>query len=47
VEEEKNADGIVRKLKMVKDSPQGLLVMDQELGQRGPAPAVPSEGAGG
>jgi len=47
VEEERNADGIVQKLKMVKDSPQGLLLMDQELGQRQPAPAAPSEGAGG
>lgn len=34
VEEEKNADAIVQKLKMVKDAPHALLMMDRELGQR-------------
>jgi ferritin len=39
VEEEKSADAVVQKLKMVKDSPQGLLLVDQELGQRQAAQA--------
>ena len=34
VEEEKQADGVVQKLKMVKEAPHGLLIMDRELGQR-------------
>lgn len=34
VEEEANADAIVRKLKLVKDSPEGLFMMDAELAQR-------------
>ena len=39
VEEEANADGIVQKLKMVKDSPGGLFMVDKELAAR-PAPAL-------
>jgi ferritin len=44
VEEEKNADGIVQKLKMVKDAPHGLLMMDSELGQRQPPAPGGAEG---
>ena len=40
VEEEATADGIVQKLKMVKDAPYAIFMIDQELGQR-PAPAGP------
>jgi ferritin len=35
VEEESTADQIVKKLEMVASSPQGLYMMDRELGQRG------------
>jgi len=34
VEEEKSADEVVQKLKRIGDSPQGLLLLDRELGQR-------------
>lgn len=34
VEEEASADRIVHRLEMVKDNPQGLFMMDNELGQR-------------
>lgn len=34
VEEEANAILIVEKLKMIKDAPQGLLMLDKELGER-------------
>ena len=34
VEEEANADEVVQKLKMIKDAPQGLLMLDGVLGQR-------------
>jgi ferritin len=34
VEEEKNASHIVERLRMVGDSPQGLLLIDRELGSR-------------
>jgi len=34
VEEEKNADEIVQKLRMIKDSPHGLLMLDRALGER-------------
>jgi len=34
VEEEKSADEVVQKLKMVQDAPHALLMMDRELGQR-------------
>ena len=34
VEEEKNADELVRQLKIVKGEGQGLLMLDRELGQR-------------
>jgi len=34
IEEEKNADTIVQKLAMIKDAPQGLLMLDKELGAR-------------
>ncbi|MFH0826268.1 MAG: ferritin [Candidatus Omnitrophota bacterium] len=34
VEEETNASLIVEKLKMIKDAPQGLLMLDKELGER-------------
>ncbi len=35
VEEEASADEVVQKLKMIKDSPQGLLMLDRELARRG------------
>ena len=34
VEEETSADEIVQKLKLIKDSPNGLFMLDKELGQR-------------
>jgi len=34
VEEEKSADDIVQKLKMVQDAPAALYMMDKEMGQR-------------
>ncbi len=34
VEEEEQTDAIVQKLKMIKDSPQGLLMLDRALGER-------------
>lgn len=34
IEEEANASEIVAKLKLIKDSPQGLFMMDSELGAR-------------
>jgi ferritin len=34
VEEEKSADDIVQKLKLVSDAPGGMYLLDQELGQR-------------
>ncbi len=34
VEEEESADEVVQKLKMVKDAPDGLVLLDNELGQR-------------
>ena len=34
VEEEKNADGIVQQLKMIGDSPHGLIMLDRALAQR-------------
>jgi ferritin len=40
VEEEATASRIVDQLKMVGDSPQGLFLMDRELGQRGPEAAA-------
>lgn len=38
VEEEANANSVVERLKMAKDSPGGLFIIDQELGKRQPAP---------
>ena len=35
VEEESTADGIVQTLRLIKDSPQGLLMLDSKLGGRG------------
>jgi len=43
VEEEKNAAGIVGKLKLIKNSPQALYMLDKELAQRVFTPPV-SEG---
>jgi ferritin len=34
VEEESSADGVVQKLKMIKNAPEGLFLIDRELGQR-------------
>jgi len=49
VEEEATAQAVVEKLKMVGDNPVGILMMDQQLGQRTPAPADAGDGgdAGG
>ena len=35
VEEEATADAVVQKLKLVKDAPGGLFMLDRDLGQRG------------
>ena len=35
VEEEASADGIVQKLRLIGDSPNGLFMLDHALGQRG------------
>jgi len=35
VEEEKNAEQILQTLKMIGDKPQGLVMVDRELGRRG------------
>jgi len=43
VEEEKNADEILRKLKMIADHPQGLLMLDKEMGTRTFTPPTESE----
>jgi ferritin len=43
VEEEANAQGIVDKLKMVGDNMMGLMMVDQQLGQRTAAAAPPAE----
>ena len=43
VEEEKNAGAIVGKLKLVKGSPQGLFMIDQELAQRVFTPPATTE----
>jgi len=40
VEEEATVSAILTKLKMIGDSPQSLLLLDQELAQRAPAPVV-------
>lgn len=43
VEEEKSADDVLGKLKLIKDSPQALYLLDQEMGQRVFTPP-PAEG---
>jgi ferritin len=45
VEEEATADGVVQKLTMIGDNPQGLYMIDTELGSR-VAPVAPTGGAG-
>ncbi|HOX39757.1 MAG TPA: ferritin [Candidatus Brocadiia bacterium] len=42
IEEEANAADIVQKLKLMGDSPQGLFMMDAELGARTPTPGNPA-----
>jgi ferritin len=42
VEEEANAIEIVEKLKLINGNPQGLFMMDAELGKRVATPAAPS-----
>lgn len=44
VEEEKSASDIIGKLKLVKDSPQGLFMIDRELAQRVFTPPPATEG---
>lgn len=43
VEEEKTASEMLAKVRLVKDYPPGLLMLDQEMSTR-PAPSVPAEG---
>lgn len=46
VEEEASADKVVQKLKLVKDAPGGLLMIDNELAQRVfTPPAAPQQGS--
>ncbi len=45
VEEEDTASTIVGQLKLIKESPQSLFLMDKELGQRVFTPPVNAEGA--
>ncbi len=44
VEEEDSADQVVQKLKMIKNDPGGLFLVDRELGQRVFTPPVAAEG---
>lgn len=44
VEEEDNANKLVEQLKMIKDSPQALFMIDRELGQRVYTPPSAAEG---
>lgn len=44
VEEEDNANKLVGQLKMIKDSPQALFMIDRELGQRVYTPPTAAEG---
>ncbi|MFH1615372.1 MAG: ferritin [Planctomycetota bacterium] len=44
VEEEDNAGTVLAQLKLVKDSPQVLFMMDKEMGQRTFAPPAAAEG---
>jgi ferritin len=41
-EEENTADGILRKLQMIGDHPQGLFMLDAELAKRVYTPPVPA-----
>jgi len=43
IEEEASADEIVQKLKLMKDAPGALFMLDRELGQRGAAGASSEE----
>ena len=43
VEEESTADGILQKLRLMKDAPGGLFMMDQQLGSRSFTPPAPAE----
>ena len=42
VEEEANVEGIIQKLKLVGNTPNGLFMMDRALGDRQAAPASPT-----
>jgi ferritin len=44
VEEEASADAVVQKLKLVKNAPEGLFMLDKELGQRTFTPPAGSVG---
>jgi ferritin len=44
VEEEDSADQVVQKLKMIKNDPGGLFLVDRELGQRVFTPPAAAEG---
>lgn len=44
VEEEDNASTILGQLKLIKDSPQALFIMDKEMGQRVFTPPTTAEG---
>jgi len=45
VEEEANADAIIRKLKMLKDAPAAVFMLDAELGKRTFVPPAPAGNA--
>lgn len=45
VEEEANTLRIVERLKLIGDNPMGLLMLDDQLGQRAPSAPAPAEGA--
>ena len=42
VEEESHVDGIVQNLKLIKDHPESILLIDRELAQR-PMPTIPPQ----
>ena len=47
VEEEANADRVVQQLKLIKDAPQGLFMLDRLLAERQPPAEPAAETAGG
>ncbi|TDL82507.1 ferritin [Peribacillus frigoritolerans] len=47
IDEEAQAQTIVDRLKLAKDNPAAILILDQELGQRNAAAAAPAAGGAG